>query len=459
MKKTVIIFLGSTCLTATANAQVSAEVTVSAICNDGQVMSWGYNQYNQVSASSTTTYNAPEAMPALSSVKDISVGGYHSLAVTQTGELYSWGFNNSGQLGNGTNYAVPAPQLVMGVSNLTAVEAGGSQFSLALQAGGTVLSWGSYTSNCLGDGSTSNRLSPQIISSLNNITQIEAGNNTAFAIDADGNLFGWGENGYGQMGLGHTTDVSIPVFILDSVVRVAAGLEHTLVVRMDGTVWSWGRNDRGQLATGDTMPKLLPHAISGLSNMASVAAGNAFSIALKSDGTVWGWGFNVYGQLGISSTSTSTACLCEKVPVQTLISSVSEITAGSSTGLARKMDGTLYSWGDNSVGSLGNGGSSGSSVPVQVTGLCPLILDVEDNKLSATRSFPNPCTSRLTLEGDGLRDKTMTLLNVLGQEQAFTMAALTDERAELDLRNARNGIYLLRIAGSEGIEVIRIVKE
>ncbi|MBI5562016.1 MAG: hypothetical protein HY894_04055 [Deltaproteobacteria bacterium] len=119
-------------------------------------------------------------------------------------------------------------------------------------------------------------------------------------LNADGTVWAWGWNGYGELGDGTTTDRLTPVQVsgLTGVVSVAAGFYYSLALKSDGTVWAWGYNYYGQLGDGITTSRYTPVQVSGLTGVVSVAAGGYHSLAVNADGTVWAWGYNVNSQLG-----------------------------------------------------------------------------------------------------------------------------------------------------------------
>jgi len=240
--------------------------------------------------------------------------------------------------------------------------------------------WGYNGYGQLGDGTTTNRLTPVQVSGLS--TAIAAGWNHSLAVKSDGTVWGWGYNGYGQLGNGTTTNSSTPVPVcatppaicpgsgLSGMTAIAAGLDHSLALKSDGTVWAWGYNAYGQLGDGTTINRHTPVQVSGLSGVTAIAAGWAHSLAVKSDGTAWAWGYNGYGQLGDSTT------INRLTPVQVCdttcpgpLSGVTAIAAGQYHSLAVKSsDGTVWGWGWNGYGQLGNGTTTNSSTPVQVSG-------------------------------------------------------------------------------------------
>ena len=196
---------------------------------------------------------------------------------------------------------------------------------------------------------------------------ISAGGNHSLALKSDGTVYAWGWNQFGQLGDGTMTDRTTPVQVsgLSGVTAISAGGNHSLALKSDGTVWAWGWNSFGQLGDGTiTTNRLTPVQVSGLSGITAIAAGGEHSLALKQDGTVWAWGNNSFGQLGDGTT------LYRPTPVQVSnLSGITAIEAGDVHSLALKQDSTVWAWGDNSFGQLGDGTTTERHTPVQVSGL------------------------------------------------------------------------------------------
>jgi alpha-tubulin suppressor-like RCC1 family protein len=183
----------------------------------------------------------------------------------------------------------------------------------------------------------------------------------------DGTVWGWGRNNLGQLGDGTSTQrtAAVQVINLSSVTSIAAGESHTVARRQDGTVWTWGDNLYGQLGDGTTTPRnrTSPAQVAGLSDVIAIAAGSSHTVALRRDGTVWAWGSNDLGQLGDGTTTQRTS------PVQVSgLSGVTALVANNHHTLALRQDGTVWAWGYNSHGQLGDGTTTHRSSPVQVTG-------------------------------------------------------------------------------------------
>jgi alpha-tubulin suppressor-like RCC1 family protein/subtilisin family serine protease len=200
------------------------------------------------------------------------------------------------------------------------------------------------------------------------------------ALKNDGTVWAWGGGLMGQLGDGVTSGAAtVPVLALDitNVSAVSAGGIHTLALKSDGTVWAWGSNQYGQVGVQEqfnvfrTRPVQLP----GLNGFIAVAAGGMHSLALKSDGTVWAWGANGSGQVG---NGTFTHAVYAPAQVQG-ISNVKAIAAGPDYSLAVKTDGTVWGWGANAMGTPPAGGvlglqnASSTSTPVQIAGLSNVI--------------------------------------------------------------------------------------
>ncbi|MEX5636596.1 RCC1 domain-containing protein [Parafrankia sp. FMc2] len=185
----------------------------------------------------------------------------------------------------------------------------------------------------------------------------------------------WGANTAGQLGNGSTTSSLVPVPVtevtgLDDARTIVGGNDSAYAVRGDGTVWAWGLNDAGQLGNGTQINSTVPVQVAGLTGIRAIAASTSalgvsgVGYALRNDGTVWAWGLNDAGQLGNGTQINST------VPVQVIgLTGIRAITADRGSAYALRRDGTVWAWGDNTYGQLGTGAGPTSLLPVQVTGL------------------------------------------------------------------------------------------
>ena len=180
----------------------------------------------------------------------------------------------------------------------------------------------------------------------------------------------WGANGYGQLGNGTTSTSPAGAAAVDgpsTIVDVHGGREHVVALSVDGTVHVWGSNQQGQLGLGDSASRSRPTPVPGLcagSSVEAVETGHNSSLALCADGTVWAWGLNADGQLGDGSTTS------RRSPVRVLgLTDATAIAAGRDMAYALRADGTMVAWGDNAYGELGDGTVTDRSTPVAVTSL------------------------------------------------------------------------------------------
>ncbi len=204
------------------------------------------------------------------------------------------------------------------------------------------------------------------ISSAQNISAAES---NSFSICNDNSVRAWGYNSDGELGNGvFSLNSSIPMQVnsLTNVKAISSGQYFTIALKYDSTVWAWGYNSNGQLGNGTTANSNIPVQVTGLSGIISIVAGRSHALALRSDSTVWGWGYNYYGQLGNGSTINSS------VPVQsTACNHIIAIATGENHTIALRNTGlgdTLWTWGSNSAGELGNGTTTNSSTPSAIIG-------------------------------------------------------------------------------------------
>ena len=238
---------------------------------------------------------------------------------------------------------------------------------------GNVWMWGGNFSGQMGDGTTIQHIIPRQIPDLSGVTAIAAGVDTShtLAVKGDGTVWAWGDNSSGQLGDGTTTQRKTPTHVpgLTQVVAVTGGYLNSMALKEDGTVWSWGSNNDGQLGNGtNTSQQLSPLQVANLSGVSAIAAGDYHSIALKDNGTMWTWGYNRYGQLGDGTATTRSS------PAEvTGISDVVAIAAGTYHTVALRLDGTVWTWGANWKGQLGDGTTTDRTSPFQVPGLSEIV--------------------------------------------------------------------------------------
>ena len=285
--------------------------------------------------------------------------------------LWTWGLNSSGQLGSNTVVDRSSPVQVGALTTWAQVSVGGKS-TAAVKSDGTLWAWGYNKDGAIGDNTTVSRSSPVQIGALTTWTQVSAGNNFTAAIKTDKTLWTWGNNSpYGPLGQNDITNRSSPVQVgaLTNWSQVSAGNTHTAAVKTDGTLWTWGRNNRGQLGDGTITDKSSPIQVGALTTWSQVSAGvnganTQSTAAVKTDGTLWAWGINSNGQLGDGTV------IARSSPVQVgALTTWSQVSTGSRSAAAVKTDGTLWAWGYNNAGQLGTTNVISRSSPVQVGAL------------------------------------------------------------------------------------------
>ena len=347
-----------------------------AVTSGGRVKCWGWNGYGQLGDGTTDSRTTPMDVSGLASgVIGVAAGRYHTCAVTAGGGVKCWGSNGRGQLGDGTTTDRLTPVDVSGLGSGVSALAAGAEHTCAVTAGGGVKCWGYNGYGQLGDGTTIGRTTPVDVNGLGSGVSVVAAGRYHTCVMTAGGVKCWGGNSNGQLGDGTTQSRTTPVDVSglgSGVTAVAAGESHTCAV-MDavhgGGVKCWGYNYRGQLGDGTTTDRLVPVDVSGLANgVSAVAAGTYHSCAMKAEGGVKCWGFNIFGQLGDGTAGD------RNVPtdVSGLASGVSGVAAGGDHTCA-VMDtvrgGGLKCWGNNGSGQLGNGTTDKHTTPVEVSGL------------------------------------------------------------------------------------------
>jgi alpha-tubulin suppressor-like RCC1 family protein len=345
---------------------------------NGDLYSWGSDAAGTLGAGNgDQTRNVPGSV-LTSNIAAVGAGGSHGLAVRGTGEVRGWGYNGFGQLGDGANLSregpVSATVDTAGTTEFSdAVEVcGGTLHSLVRRSNGTVHAMGSNAFGQLGDGSITERRRSVPVSGIGTAIAIACSGNHSLALLADGTVREWGLIYQGQPGGAPAVEQHTPVAVagLSNVIAIAAGPQHSLALRSDGSVWAWGSNVNGKLGDGTEVDRLTPVATLLTSQITAIAAGYMNSVARRSDGVVLSWGINETGQLG--SGSLSPGYRPQPAPVTGLadVVAIAFGTGGLGHGLAVRSNGTVWAWGHNASGQLGNGSTVPfSATPVQVTGL------------------------------------------------------------------------------------------
>jgi len=338
---------------------------------EGNLFTWGRNLEGQLGNNTTTDRSTPvTTFAGGTNWKQVAGGRYNLLAIKTDGTLWGWGWNFNGSLGiNNTTYPCTPVTTFAGGTNWKQVS-GGYRHTAAIKTDGTLWTWGQNTSGQLGDNTTTQRLTPvTTFSGGTNWKQVSCGGYHTSAIKTDGTLWIWGESGYGRLG-GNDNFPSRPTPVTTFAggtnwKQVSATLNHTTAIKTDGTLWTWGRNRYGELGindsgTGNVRYTPVTTFAGGTNWKQVVGSGNEFSAAIKTDGTLWVWGYGSTGALGTNDP------IQRNTPVTTFAGGTNwkQVACGSLHTAAIKTDGTLWTWGNNSYGQLGDNTVVNTSTPV-----------------------------------------------------------------------------------------------
>jgi alpha-tubulin suppressor-like RCC1 family protein len=259
----------------------------------------------------TITRLYPTLMPGAVNVKAVAAGGAHSLVLTASGTVLATGRNQYGQLGDGTtiDHTTLAP-----VKNANLISAIGAGYlhSVILRPFTRALATGRNDVGQLGTGSTVQQNTLTSVSSVTSILAVASGpyGNHSLLLKADGSVWACGYNASGQLGQGTTTNSTIPVKVkgpggvgyLSNIIAIAAGDNHSLALAADGTIYAWGYNGYGQLGLGDTANRLYPVQLPAR-NIYAIATGGYHNLLLADNGWIATCGWNAFYQLGLGITN------------------------------------------------------------------------------------------------------------------------------------------------------------
>ena len=339
-------------------------------------------------SNTTIRLESPTAIASLSSgITDVSIAARHACALKSGGTIACWGLNNVGQFGNSTtdNTGTSTPTDISGLSNVVEVKTGYAFTCVRLSSASgspstNVRCAGANSSGQLGNGgSGSTQSTPVNVNLAVTFTAIDAGDLHACGITGAEYLRCWGQNTFGQSGQSGTGNVTSPNVVNKAgavgfqVTKIGLGGNSSCAVeKTTGAAYCWGQNNYGQLGNGNTTNSSVPALVSELSSgVSAIDVGHSFACALKTDSTVWCWGRNNFGQLGRGSAG-SPSLVNSSTPVQvTGITTATQIKVGPQHACAVLSSGALQCWGQNGsslgLGTLGAASASSPVVPYNIS--------------------------------------------------------------------------------------------
>lgn len=368
MKKMLSLLLAALLLTALLPASVFADVTVTqpirfqkvsmggntafALDREGNLWSWGLVDIDSSSdIPMPKRTSTPEKL--MENVKDISAGYMHAVAMKTDGTVWTWGSNFDGRLGDGTETERFTPAKIM--DNVTAISAG-SYHSLAIKNDGSLWAWGANSHGQIGDGTTTSALFPKKVA--DSVIGISAGEDESLFIKSDHSLWGMGSQSGAELGSLSFDNQLTPVRVMGDVSAVCC--HDGLIIKTDGSVWEYGmiwESEQKKFRTQNMRRVAEPQKV--LDNAVSIASGSLLRFVVQRDGSLWSWGTNMDGQLGdgtdVGRSSPKKA-----------MDGVAQVSTNGRSCLAVKQDGTLWVWGSNEQGILGDGTTTDHYAPVQL---------------------------------------------------------------------------------------------
>lgn len=356
-----------------AEQVVAGDQHACALTADGTAYCWGYNRMGQLGDGTNTDRKVPTPVSGTTKFAKLAAGRYFTCGLTSAGATWCWGDNSSGQLGNGTTGAgndsqnKNVPGLVGGDIALQSIVAGQSHVC-GVNAAGAAYCWGAYPSGQLGNASGQDQTTPGRSAATLALKSLAIGGHvhTCGLTSADGSAYCWGNNTFGQLGDGKKTNAAQrePVAVSggQKFTSLVLGFNHTCGLVADGSAYCWGSNTAGQLGDGTTEERLAPVRAASALRFASLTASASQTCGLTADGIAHCWGANGFGQLGNGNAGgqlTAPTAVAGGIKFATL-SAGEEFACGVAT------DKTVYCWGSNRAGWLGDGTDAQRAAPTRV---------------------------------------------------------------------------------------------
>jgi alpha-tubulin suppressor-like RCC1 family protein len=337
---------------------------------NNDIWTWGNNTSGRLGDNTIADKSSPvSVVGGFTDWSQVSAGCQHTAAVRTNGTIWTWGNNASGRLGDNTIADKSSPVSVVGGFTDWCQVGAGCAHTAAVRTNGTIWSWGINTSGRLGNNAIVTRSSPvSVVGGFTDWCQVSAGDYHTAAVRTNGTIWTWGYNNSGRLGDNTIADKSSPVSVVGGFTdwcQVSAGYSHTAAVRTNGTIWSWGVNAAGKLGDGTVAASSSPvSVVGGFTDWCQVSASSGHTVAVRTNGTIWSWGFNGSGRLGNNAVAASSS----PVSVVGGFTDWCQVSASSGHTVAVRTNGTIWSWGCGSSGQLGDNTIADKSSPVSVVG-------------------------------------------------------------------------------------------
>jgi alpha-tubulin suppressor-like RCC1 family protein len=296
----------------------------------------------------------------------------HSMFIDVNGQAWGWGNNQYYAIGDNTNINRCVPVSVVGTTKTFCQIVGGHYHSSAIDKNGQVWSWGTDSSGNLGIGvvfSPNHPTPKSIAGGQKTFCKISARTDNTSGIDNNGKVWAWGNNSKGQIGDGTTTNRCTPTAlagVAKTFCEISSGNSTTAAIDKNGQIWTWGWNFFGYLGDGTLTDKCTPVSVAGSTKTFCkiTSRGQYHMGAIDKNGQVWCWGFGALGQLGTGNTQSS----CSPRAVAGATKTFCKIDAGFYHTVAIDKNGQAWSWGYNFSGQLGDNSTTARCTPVSVAG-------------------------------------------------------------------------------------------
>ena len=425
---------------------------------DGTLWGWGFADFGQLS---TATLNEPNPVQitTISNVQNFYLGVQNTFVIKTDGTLWGIGSNVYGSLGvNSIAESVETFQQITTTNNWLKVSPS-YLFTLALKTDGTIWAWGNDDSNQTGNPpSSESQITPIQVGTATDWVDVGAGaSSTAFALKADGTIWGWGFNQSSLLvSSSSVISVATPIQVngVTGFVKMSAGGGHILAQKADGTLWAWGAGPGRGVGDGSPTIGSVPLQIS-TDTWSYFSAGTGTSFGIKSDGTLWAWGLNTNGQLGLGTETNHS----EPVQIGTDTNWTTVQARKFATTMATKIDGTVWYWGTNYYGEFGNGldfqeiyfTTPQLSPNVCVTSLSTPSFEQKNN----VTLYPNPVQNRLFINTE--ETQQYQIYSVLGSK--ISEGTLT-VGSGIDCSGLTSGVYFISLTNGLGQSyMLKFVKQ